>query len=278
MIKKLGRYLEVDMDGFLIPDVSKQHIPENWQRLIDEIITFVENNAVDSLVSLYLRGSVPRGLAVDHISDLDLIFITKDFEEESSPEIMAFKNELLVRYPFCIGIEWSMEPLPDLAAKPPLSEDRHLANLLKTQSLHLWGQDIAKDFPKVKPGIDMVTHAFRFEKEWREFPKRITSAPDQEKVTRLCRWMGKRILRTAFELVALDRPVFTRDMYLCYETTAEKYPEIGQGLYAVLALSLRHEPTADQVLKTFTPVAEFIIEKIKACPIIDMNSPLSPSS
>lgn len=261
MIRKTGRYLGVDKAGFIVPDVSQDLIPEKWQELINAIIAFTEEYEAHNVVALYVRGSVPRGLAIEGVSDLDLLFIVRNADTALSEHVLSFKKALLERYPFCNGIEWSIDPLPDMNAIPLRSEDRHLARLIKTQALHLWGQDLASSFPKVKPGVDMVSHAFGLAYEWQAFPARMRAA-SQTRCDQLCLWMGKRLLRTAFELVALDKPLFTRDLYLCYETAATEYPEIASELYEVLALSLQQNVSADAVITCFSPVADFLSIKI----------------
>jgi hypothetical protein len=266
MIKKIGRYLAVDGEGFILPDVAKHLISPQWQALIDDIIRYTEENDANNIVSLYIRGSVPRGLAIDFVSDLDLIFIAKICEQKLPPHIIAFREALLQKHPFCNGIEWSIDAVEVLQIDSSANEAPYLRKLLKTQALHVWGIDVAKDFPKVKPGKEMLSHTPGFTGEWGEFEQRITDKETQDEINRLTLWMGKRILRTAFEIASLGTNLFTRDLYYCYEAAAKKYPEIADALYKVLEISLEQNKPRDEILKIFSPVAIFLIERIKSLP------------
>lgn len=262
MIEKLGRYLSVDADGYLVPDVSKDHIPPHWFALIQTIIKFIEQNGGDNIRAIYLRGSVPRGFALDGISDLDLIFIVRDASLKLDRK--DFEQELLQRFHFCADIEWMVSLESRFEKLPQGQPYPHIVKMLKTQGLHLWGHDYVADLPRVKPGREMINHALHLEAEWHEFLEIITTSQmSQKALDAECRWMGKRILRTAFELAALERKVFTRDLMLCQETAAQVFPQIGEALQRVLDLTIEAKASAEKIQEVFSPVMAFIIPRCR---------------
>lgn len=261
MIQKIGRYLVTDEDGFLLPDVAKHYISAGWQALINQVIDFIEKNESDNIVSVYLRGSVPRGLAIDFVSDLDLILIGKNPQEELDEKTISFKKEMAMQFPFCNGIEWEIDDVVIFQKKLDDPVYSYIAKTLKTQALHLWGVDFAKDLPKVRPGKEMVMHAYHFEDDWRRFHQKMATQLVQDRIDSLNLWMGKRIMRTAFELASLKRPLFTRDIYFCYELAAEEYPEIKTSLYDVMNRMFLCNSSAEEIIRDFTPAADFLIQK-----------------
>ncbi len=78
-IQKHGAVLHTDPDGYLIPDVSLDNIVPPW----DEAVDFIKNAYIghlgESLHSVYIRGSVARGLAVEGISDLDSFALARGY-------------------------------------------------------------------------------------------------------------------------------------------------------------------------------------------------------
>lgn len=258
MISEIGGYLATDAEGYLIPDGSWDKIQPHWQALVKKIIHFTEQQQDENLLSLYLRGSVPRGLAVDYVSDLDLVFLAKEKVENQPEPIKQFKKELLEQFPFCKGIEWPVYGMDELAQKwPPL------AVMIKTQCLFLWGQDVTRDMPKHKPGREMMSQVFWLEKDWATYQAKLDAEETQAGIDARCLWMGKILLRSVFELSTLQTPRFTRDLYWCYAGAADIFPEMKDTLYAVLELALQKNIPREKILPIFTPVADFAIGRIK---------------
>ena len=65
---------QVDKNGFLINDATKEQITPQYQAVIDDAIKAYRDNIGDDIHSIYVTGSVPRGLAEDGKSDLDMFF------------------------------------------------------------------------------------------------------------------------------------------------------------------------------------------------------------
>ena len=74
-IKPLGTYFTNTPNGYIINPTSFQLIPDQWLPLINEVKATCIDQFGSDLHSLYLRGSVPRGLASDGFADLDLLVL-----------------------------------------------------------------------------------------------------------------------------------------------------------------------------------------------------------
>jgi hypothetical protein len=69
--QRIGRYLSLDENGYVISDVAADRVGAVWQPLV----TFVRDALMErkGVRSVYLRGSIPRGLAMENVSDADFI-------------------------------------------------------------------------------------------------------------------------------------------------------------------------------------------------------------
>jgi tRNA nucleotidyltransferase (CCA-adding enzyme) len=76
-IKPIGKYLSQEENGFIVNDLSIEKIDEKWLPILETIVETYQAKLGENLVSVYLRGSVARNLAVDNISDLDTFALVK---------------------------------------------------------------------------------------------------------------------------------------------------------------------------------------------------------
>ena len=74
MIKpqRIGRYLSLDEVGYVKPDVAAHRIGEIWKPLVAFVREVLMNR--NGVSSVYLRGSIARGLAIENVSDVDFIY------------------------------------------------------------------------------------------------------------------------------------------------------------------------------------------------------------
>ena len=75
VIVEHGHYTPLGMHGEIINDCDSDKIPRNWRPLVSEAVRAYHDAASLSgltLAAVYLSGSVPRGLALDGLSDLSM--------------------------------------------------------------------------------------------------------------------------------------------------------------------------------------------------------------
>jgi uncharacterized protein len=202
-------------------------------------------------VRIYIRGSIPRGLAIKNVSDADFIYLSEtnfdsaDFDLENAAE---------ANFPIVKGLRIFRVDRARLDKIHYLQRRPYFHMLLKTQSLFLSGDDVTRDIEPFKIGPDMVSHVFSLANEFSRLPRWLEK--DRERgVDQSMRhqWISRRIVRSGFE-VTMDRSArFTRDLYLCYEQFAEFYPERSKQMYQVLINSVNGEdsPVQYEELVTF---------------------------
>lgn len=116
--------------------------------------------------------------------------------------------------------------------------------LLKTQSLFLAGDDVAKEIEPSKIGRDMVSHVFSLADEFAKLPSWLEAVGQEGFERSMRQWFS----RSAPDLKSrCDRSNrFTRDLYLCYEQFAEFYPQRPKQIYRVLENCLSGEDSPVQ--------------------------------
>jgi hypothetical protein len=244
--RRIGRFLVTDRLGYVQPDVSIDLIGRVWRPLVDFVVSALMNR--NGVRAVYLRGSIPRGLAVENVSDADFIyFADTDFERaDSIVEETAKAN-------FPILSELKLFRLDrakfDKIYHPQRRPYFHM--LIKTQSLFLAGDDVTKHIEAFRIGPEMVSHVFALANEFAKTQQWLLNLPNfmpnEQKQTierSVRRWISKRIVRAGFEVTMNRTDHFTRDLYLCYEQFAMLYPKYANEMYQVLANCLNGNHSA----------------------------------
>jgi len=221
---KIGRFIQKDKNGFLVPDVKLESIDPQWMALV----TFVKTHILQSrkVTSIYIRGSIPRGLAQSGFSDADFLCISEENLDEMESDI---NDQCRVKFPFVRGIELGSINQQELKSVKPNRTRPYLEMLLKTQSLFLEGVDVCKDIRPFRPDIEMVSHVFNLVKEFER--EDLNSVEDRK-------WMSRRIVRSGLEITLNRSQKFTRDLYFCFEEFTRYYPDKKQIMYTALENAL----------------------------------------
>lgn len=251
--QKIGRYLKTDENGFIIPDVSWNNITNEWLEVVHFLINKLTN--YNDLTSLYIRGSVPRGLALKDVSDVDLIYFSDTKIEKLEQELNL---QLKQHFPFIRGLELvRLDKKLFTTIYPPQSRP-YFQMLLKTQALLLWGDDQTKDLPAFKPGIEMISHAFALKKEFQKLPTWINEDEDQAAKNETIKWFFRRLVRSGLEITLDNHHQYTRDLYFCYEIFANAYPDKEP----IMKLALENSLNAHHELNLFSDLVEFIQDEV----------------
>ncbi|GAQ89297.1 hypothetical protein KFL_005080060 [Klebsormidium nitens] len=141
-VKKLGELQALDENMCIPNNTSWDKVGQEWADAIKATLGVYQSSFGDRLVSVYVRGSVPRGLAVAGISDLDMLAYVFQDNLNSLPrphttsapenkrwrELERHKSEAVHRFPFLTGIEMRVAVLD-----PSSQEGLTIANALYRQ-------------------------------------------------------------------------------------------------------------------------------------------------
>jgi hypothetical protein len=227
--QRIGRFLTVDEFGYVQPDVAADRIGAIWQPLIAFVRDALMNR--QGVRSVYLRGSIPRGLAIENVSDADFIYFSDAADNAADAQL---EKATATKFSFAKGLELSRLDRATFEELGPPRKRPYFHMLLKTQCLFLAGDDIAKDIAPFQIGSEMVSHIFSLEREFRRLPGLLEEGWRSGVEQSMYRWFSRRIVRSGFE-VTMDRSKrFTRDLYPCYEHFSRFYPARSQEMFRVL--------------------------------------------
>lgn len=239
--QRIGRFLAVDGSGHVLPDVAVDLIDGGWKPLVEFVTAALMKR--QGVGSVYIRGSIPRGLAVENVSDADFIYISEiNFDRHDAD----LEKETKIKFPFVHEIKlFRLDRAAfDKVHRPQNRPYFHM--LLKTQAVLLSGDDVTKTIEPFRIGPEMVSHVFSLANEFSKVSLWLSRVPefsDEHKAaSRDARqWISKRIVRSGFEVTMNRGGRFTRDLYLCYEEFARFYPEWDGQMYQVLVNCLNGE-------------------------------------
>ena len=235
-IEKIGEYLGVDKDGFIVKKASVDKFQEKWKSVIEEVKNAYIEYFGDKLHSVYVRGSVAKGEAIDKVSDLDTIAII-DLPKDQIDTKWAeeFNKKIIAKYSFVKKVE-----IIAITPEHAISKTRGVHIILKTQAVCIYGKDISDNIPKLKPNKEHALHCKNLQNELQNaidfFEHRLSNNLEENK--QKCVWIMKRILRTGFELVMEREQKYTRDLYPCYKSFIKYYPDKKDNMHKTLEFAI----------------------------------------
>lgn len=227
--KRIGRFLHLDAGGHVVSDVGIDRVGAVWQPLV----VFVRDAVMSrpGVRSLYLRGSIPRGLAIEKVSDADFIYFS---ETNFDPADIELERAAEARFGFVKNVTLYRLDRAAFAKVRPPQRRPYFHMLLKTQCLFLAGEDIVRDIEPFRIGPEMVSHVFSLAGEFVRLPKLLEESRKSGAEESVRQWFSRRIVRSGFEITMDRSDRFTRDLYLCYEQFAEFYPERSRQMFRAL--------------------------------------------
>ncbi len=81
-IKNIGRFCMNDSKGYILNDARPEKVDFIYNDLIKTVVETYKYQLQSDLHSVYIRGSIPRGLGIPGVSDLDTLCVTnKELKE-----------------------------------------------------------------------------------------------------------------------------------------------------------------------------------------------------
>ena len=263
-VRRIGRLVPVDNEGYVVRDVDAANIRPPWDAPLSAVVEACLEHWGGNVHGIYVRGSVPRGLAVEGVSDIDCYALVRGRQFEiDTAWIEAKCHALDARFTFQTGVEivpFSLEATR--ASPPPHPMYRFVQFSLATNCVCIHGEDLSAKLPRFRPGPEIAVRALNFPSELRQTVERLGSAPDAAETRRLCAGMMKRILRTGFELVMEREQAYTRDLYFCYEAFARHYPDREREMRRALELAVAPSGDPREVLAFVSEAGIWLLEQI----------------
>ena len=257
-IKKTGSFFELDGDGYIVNPASEDKIQEKWLPAVGDVKGEYLKHFDDKLHSVYIRGSVAKGEAVDDVSDIDsfaVISLTRD--EIDTSWAKDFNKSLVSRYPFVTKVEISVLPIDEI------ENHRAFRIMLKTQSACVYGVSLADNIHPLKPNKDVIQHLQNIGREVEETMGWLQGENSGKDIQKRCAWIMKRLLRSGFELVIERSGKYTRDLYPCYTEFSKYHPEKESEMHKVLELAINPIGNANEIMNILDSIGEWVASEAK---------------
>lgn len=199
-IQNTGKLLDVDRDENIVSESNISKIKSPWKEAVEEIKQEYLTRLGHSVQSIYVRGTVSRGEAIENVSDIDTFailnrLVTKDdrkWMDESSLRLQK-------KYPFATDIEFNIYSSERVFKE---EEGYNIRFIIKVQSACVFGDDISTKISSFTTSIDTARYIQQnLPKIFEELHLELSTNISPEKRKELCRWVMKRILRASFILV-----------------------------------------------------------------------------
>ncbi len=221
-----GRIWRLDAHGNLLNDCDRAHLVPPYDAVARAIVAAYTQHIPNDIHSIYLTGSVPRGLAVPGQSDMDAFAVLEEYRD---PELVmqdwidAAEDQINAAHTCVNGVQLELWPHGYVFLDP--DEFSVGAFIIKTHSLCLWGADLAPELPDypISPAIandDIV----QIQPDIEEAIDEIEADTSAENVRYWCKRISKNIIRATFGLVMVAEGVHTRDIDLAAAYAIQHYP------------------------------------------------------
>ncbi|KSU64499.1 nucleotidyltransferase [[Bacillus] enclensis] len=244
-IKEIGRFCPTDHNGNILNDASLQNINPGFMKVIEETIQHYKTHLKEDLHSIYIRGSIPRGLGIEGVSDLDTITLTKrNIHDLDLGWVEKSEHYLNEEYRCVDGVEFSFYSVEEVLNTNHFSI---IPFMIKTHSVCVYGEDVRVHLPEFKADITLGNaHLVNLKRQIDQAKEDLVGNDDEEDIVDCCRWIMKIIVRAGLALVIDKESKYTRDLYPAYTLFAKHYPgketEMKQALhYAVNPVESRDE-------------------------------------
>jgi uncharacterized protein len=234
-IRKGGVFLATDKDGYLISDASIDKIVPPWREAVEYARDLEVIRLGARLHSLYLRGSVPRGTAIEGRSDLDLFAVVFDDERDNgAPPPRPQFEDARSRFPFVSSIESSEITLANVHG--PFHYYRFV---MKVSAVCIHGEDLLPQIAPYKADAPIAEEWFRIFPHLVDlYVKELSESNDEEFRKRICLDTMKGFLRAGMLLVMKRQLAYTRDLYPSYLSFSKLYPEKEPAMRRCLELAV----------------------------------------
>lgn len=248
-LKRIGSYIETDEQGFLQSQADAQNINVAWLPAVEAVKWVYLGSWRDDIHSIYIRGSLAKGLAIEDTSDIDSFAVLEPgcrspvVPEAFDAYATTVEQQVQQEWPFVAGVELGVVPFEE-------AQDRGniYAFIIKVEAACIFGEDLAQSIAPFKLGPEVAFQTRYFRKHRDIFLSEYPKEPEHGK-PELLNWMMRRFLRLGMELVMVEEGRYTRDLYLCYESFAQHYPEKTPEMYRALELAIN--PVSGQAIETF---------------------------
>ncbi|MCH2082925.1 MAG: nucleotidyltransferase domain-containing protein [Saprospiraceae bacterium] len=252
-IRPIGCFFPQDEKGNILNPCHSKFISAYYRSFFDAFILLAKERLGDNYHSCWLRGSLPRGLFQEGISDIDLFILVKTKKYFKSRQVHYHSN-LQQQYPEIKNVDIiEYGYTSKLGVAYP-----QLAMVIKTQALCLDGIAIGHELPNYKIGKAMMLQSRWLEDDLTKFLALMDYSSSELKA--IC----KIILRSGFELVMEREMKYTNDLYICYVSFSKYYPDLSKEMRKALFWYLNPVSKNEMAKKTIEKLGNCLCQELQS--------------
>ncbi|MDI6533201.1 nucleotidyltransferase [Bacillus mycoides] len=259
-IKKIGRFCPVDDEGFIINDAHFNKIQPVFLEVIQEIKDTCCQFLWDDLHSVYIRGSIPRGIGIEGVADVDMIILVR-----KNPQVidLSWRKELEVQITQqfnCIsGVELSFYSEKEVINSEDFS---FIGFMIQTHSVCILGEDVKLYLPKYKVSQEIAyEHLIHLRKQIEQTHEELIHNKDVDDIEDCCRWIMKIVVRAGLALTIDREGLYSRDLYPAYELFSKHFPEQEKNMRKALQYVIEPIKDIEEILSFLDTFGDWLIEK-----------------
>lgn len=260
-IKPIGNMFKTDANGYLVNESSPAKVKPPWDAAVAYAKQTYLDHFTDFVHSIYLVGSVSRGMGIKGVSDIDtfaVLYNTKEdlaqFDQSWMPDV---QRDFRLKFPFATHLDLNIVPLQDVM------HGREMHYGIKVRGFCLYGEDLAPRIPPFKPDIDLACYLQPPLLEMLidfEIDLEITDDPHER--VNLCRSMLKWIVRCGMLLVIERERAHTLDLYPSYVAFSKHYPHQEAHMRRILELAINPVSNVEQYWPFIRTFGEWLDEEM----------------
>ncbi|MDQ0350562.1 hypothetical protein J2R98_000365 [Alkalibacillus filiformis] len=259
-IKNIGRFCPTDENGYILNDSSLQKIKPEYSKIIEEVTNYYQTHLGLDLHSVYVRGSIPRGLGIKGVSDLDTIAITKkDTNDIDLKWVDNAEQELNKKFNYINGVEFSFYYIDDILETAKFSI---IPFMIKTHSVCVYGEDLEVLLPNYKADKTIGNeHLLNLKDQVKQAKEDLDDNDDVEDVLDCCGWIMKIIVRAGLALVIREENKYTRDLFPAYEIFSKYYPEKESEMKQALKYAVNPVGNTNEIIDFLDDMGDWMISE-----------------
>ncbi|WP_245579662.1 nucleotidyltransferase domain-containing protein [Alteribacter aurantiacus] len=238
MILKAGYGL--DLNGFIVSDVSKDKIDHVYLPCIRESIDCLRKAFPEKLHSVYVYGSVARGEAIAVRSDLDLIAMFKcQLSTKETAALKSLGEELSHKYRSNVrevgmavaNVEYTLDPF-----------NYYENAFIKELCVCVYGEDLGKQFGpyKLTPEIPIAFNGDICESLTRTLNKFILASDEEVQI--ISQGFARKLIRTFYSMVMVRGQIWSTRLREQAEVVIHHFPD-KKSIILILLKWIEEPPT-----------------------------------
>lgn len=259
-IKEIGYFCRTDKKGYIMNDSKLKHIDQKYLKVVEETVELYRSHLKEDLHSVYIRGSLPRGLGIENVSDLDTIAVTnKNLNNINLKWVDKAEQHLSEKYSCLNGVEFNFHYAEKILNTSHFSI---IPFMIKTHSVCIYGDDLSVYLPKYKADKTLGNEHLIHLKGQIELAKQdLVGNDDEADILDCCEWIMKIIVRAGLALVIEQENKYTRDLFPACNIFSAYYPEKKSDMEQAVKYAIAPVKDPNEILSFLNKMGGWMIKE-----------------